>query len=116
MTDFEFISGALGDKVMQYARVYYAGSSKPKHKAAERLLKEARSCERTFGAQFSDDEKPRVMSSFKCSTMARQVQGIQQASSAPCYMCGRPGHFKVDSPLNKPVGQVVLKAPKKDEA
>ena len=44
LTEFEFIAGALGEKAMQYAKVHYAGSSKLKHKAAERLLKEARSC------------------------------------------------------------------------
>ncbi len=99
LTEFEFIAGALGEKAMQYAKVHYAGSSKLKHKAAERLLKEARSCNRTFGpdAQFSDNEK--------FFPVKRRVQASSTSvGNMPCYLCGKSGHFKIDCPLNgKPI-------------
>ena len=103
LTEFEFIAIAgaihMGEKAMQYAKVHDAGSSKLKHKAAERLLKEARSCNKTFGpdAQFSDSEK--------FFPVKRRVQALTTlAGNMPCYLCGKIGHFKIDCPLNaKPI-------------
>ena len=99
ITEYDFIVGALGERAMQYAKIHFAGSSKLKHKAAEKLLKEARSCNRTFGPEshLSDTEERRPV---KRRTQPPSLSSFP-VHGLPCYMCGKPGHFKIDCPLSK---------------
>ena len=87
ITEYDFI---VGERAMQYAKIHFAGSSKLKHKAAEKLLKEARSCNRTFGPEShlsnAEERHPMKRRAQPPTLSSFPVHGL------PYYMCGKPGH------------------------
>ena len=97
--NFEFLISSIGEKAMQYAKVHFAGSGKIKHKEAERLLKEARSCERTFGGKRGNSD----------SEQERQFKKPKVVREGACFLCDKLGHMKKDCPINRKWG--VIKAP-----